>query len=167
MSHHVKAGKYRINILLRGAKRFSESQARLLVQGTLFTWLGSIQYQRISGSAQSERKWEANLFQREIRSSKGSTLNLEKKCDKVDRSLKSESDNPSSNLSLLHWLHVYSLNVPVMGRNGHDFKKHSFQGKSLDYNKLVWKWKTISSSFWFQRLNTWQSNYLIIWRNYI
>lgn len=56
MSHHVKADKYRINTLLRGAKRFSESQARLLVQGTLFTWLGSIQYQRLPGSAQAERK---------------------------------------------------------------------------------------------------------------
>lgn len=56
MGHHVRAGKYRINILLRGVKRFSESQARLLVQGALFTWLVSIQYQRIPGSAQSERK---------------------------------------------------------------------------------------------------------------
>lgn len=66
MSHCVRASKYRIDILLRGAKGFSGFSV-CWCWAAFFTWLGSIQNQRIPGSAGSEGKWGANLFQEEIR----------------------------------------------------------------------------------------------------
>ena len=54
MSHHVKAGKYRINILLRGAKRFSESQARLLTIPRLTTKVQGVEYETLKATLMAE-----------------------------------------------------------------------------------------------------------------
>lgn len=87
MSHSVRTGKYSKHILLEGAKRSSESQPRLLVQGCSLH-LTLLKYKRTPRLAHSESG--ASLFHNEISSRQGSIFNSEKQNDRAARILKSE-----------------------------------------------------------------------------